>query len=44
LIPYFMLDEGMSEDAAVEAAMRIGLRGADLLEWGLEYARRKTGG
>ena len=44
LIPYFMLDKGMSEDDAVEAAMRIGLRGADLLEWGLDYARRKTGG
>jgi hypothetical protein len=24
--------------------MRVGLRGADLLEWGLDYARRKTGG
>jgi protein tyrosine phosphatase (PTP) superfamily phosphohydrolase (DUF442 family) len=44
LIPYFILDRGMSEDDAVEAAMGIGLRGADLLEWGLEYARRKTGG
>ena len=44
LIPYFILDHGMSEDAAVEAAMKVGLRGADLLEWGLDYARRKTGG
>ena len=44
LIPYFILDQGMSEDDAVEAAMKIGLRGADLLEWGLDYARRKTGG
>jgi protein tyrosine phosphatase (PTP) superfamily phosphohydrolase (DUF442 family) len=44
LIPYFILDQGMSEDDAVEAAMRVGLRGADLLEWGLDYARRKTGG
>ena len=44
LIPYFILDQGMSEDAAVEAAMRIGMRGADLLEWGVDYARRKTGG
>jgi len=43
LIPYFILRKGMSEDEAVEAAMRIGLRGADLLEWGLDYARRKTG-
>ena len=44
LIPYFILDHGMSEDAAIEAAMKVGLRGADLLEWGLDYARRKTGG
>lgn len=44
LIPYFMIDREMPEDAAIEAAMRIGLRGADLLEWGLEYARRKAGG
>ena len=44
LIPYLILDHGMDEEAAVEAAMRIGMRGADLMEWGLEYARRKTGG
>ena len=44
LIPYFILDRGMDEESAVEAAMRVGLRGADLLEWGLDYARRKTGG
>jgi protein tyrosine phosphatase (PTP) superfamily phosphohydrolase (DUF442 family) len=44
LIPWFMIDKGMSEDAAVAAAMKVGLRAADLLEWGLEYARRKTGG
>jgi len=40
LIPYFMLDKGMAEDDAVALAMRIGLRGADLLQWGLEYAHR----
>ena len=28
----------------VLAMMQVGLRGADLLEWGLDYARRKTGG
>lgn len=44
LIPYFILDQGMTEDAAVEAAMKVGLRGADLLEWGLDYARRKKEG
>ena len=43
LIPYFILDEKMEEDDATDAAMRIGLRGADLLEWGLDYARRRGG-
>ena len=44
LIPYLMMDRGMSQDDAVSLAMRVGLRGADLLEWGLEYARRKLAG
>lgn len=44
LIPYFMLDRKMAEEDAVAAAMKIGLRGADLLEWGLEYSQRKAGG
>lgn len=44
LIPHFILDHGMDEDAAVTAAMKVGLRGADLLEWGLDYAKRKAGG
>ena len=44
LIPYFMIDKGMSEDDAVATAMQVGLRGADLLEWALEYTQRKTGG
>ncbi len=43
LIPYFIIDKGMGEDEAVEAAMRVGMRGADLMEWGLDYARRKGG-
>ena len=43
MIPYFILDEKMEEDDATDAAMRIGLRGADLLEWGLDYARRRGG-
>ncbi len=42
LLPHFILDHGMAEDDAIEAAMRIGLRGADVLEWGLDYARRKA--
>ena len=42
LIPYFMLDKGMTEDEAVALAMRVGLRGADLLQWGLDYAHRHS--
>lgn len=40
LIPYFIVDLGMSEEEAVDQAMRIGLRSPELLEWGLTYARR----
>ncbi len=43
LIPYFMRDHGMEEDDAVALAMRVGLRGADLLQWGLSYAYRHAG-
>ena len=43
LIPYFMRDKGMEEDDAVALAMRVGLRGAELLEWGLDFARRHPG-
>ncbi len=42
LLPHFILDHGMTEDTAIETAMRTGLRGADVLEWGLDYARRKA--
>ncbi len=40
LIPYFILDQGMDEQDAVDQAMRVGLRSAEYMEWGLEYARR----
>lgn len=43
LIPYFILDRGMDEQAAIDAAMAAGLRNAGLMEWGVEYARRKQG-
>ncbi len=43
LIPWFMLDQGMDEEAAIEQAMRVGLRSAELMEWGLDYARRYRG-
>lgn len=40
LIPYFMLDEKMEEEDAINQAMRVGLRSPEMLEWGLDYARR----
>lgn len=40
LIPYFMLDHSMEEDDAVALAMRVGLRGADVMQWGLDYVSR----
>lgn len=42
LIPYFILDRGMSEQDAVDAAMMIGLRSAEMMEWGIAYARTHT--
>jgi protein tyrosine phosphatase (PTP) superfamily phosphohydrolase (DUF442 family) len=40
LLPYFILDQSLDEENAVNQAMRVGLRSAELLEWGLDYARR----
>ena len=40
LIPYLMLDRGLGEESAVNAAMRMGTRHAELLEWALAYVRR----
>ena len=40
LLPFLILDQGMEEEDAVEQAMRVGLRSAEVLEWGLDYARR----
>jgi hypothetical protein len=39
-----MLDQGLEEDDAVGQAMRVGLRSAELMEWGTDYARRKQEG
>ena len=44
LIPWLILNQGMTEEEATMAAMRMGLRGAHLLEWGLEYARKNSKG
>ena len=40
LLPYFINDHGMSQQDAVALAMRVGLRGAELMQWGLDYAAR----
>jgi protein tyrosine phosphatase (PTP) superfamily phosphohydrolase (DUF442 family) len=40
LLPYLILDQSLDEEDAINQAMRVGLRSADLLEWGLDYARR----
>jgi protein tyrosine phosphatase (PTP) superfamily phosphohydrolase (DUF442 family) len=42
LLPHLMLEHGLTEEDAIGQAMRIGLRSADLLEWGLDYARRNS--
>jgi protein tyrosine phosphatase (PTP) superfamily phosphohydrolase (DUF442 family) len=42
LLPHLMLEHRLTEEDAIAQAMRIGLRSADLLEWGLDYARRKS--
>lgn len=42
LIPILMLDLGYDDDAAVTAAMGVGLRSAELLEWAVDYTRRKA--
>jgi protein tyrosine phosphatase (PTP) superfamily phosphohydrolase (DUF442 family) len=42
LIPYLILDKGMEEEAAVEVAMKIGLRSAELMELALEYVRKQV--
>jgi protein tyrosine phosphatase (PTP) superfamily phosphohydrolase (DUF442 family) len=41
LIPYLMLDEGMEQEEAVERAMTMGLRSAELMELALEYVRKQ---
>lgn len=43
LLPYLMLDRGLSEDDATMVAMKIGMRNAEAMESALEYVRRKRG-
>jgi protein tyrosine phosphatase (PTP) superfamily phosphohydrolase (DUF442 family) len=42
LLPYLILEQGLEEEDAISQAMRVGLRSAELMEWGLDYARRKS--
>lgn len=42
LLPHLILEHGLTEEDAIAQAMRVGLRSADLLELGLDYARRKS--
>src|SRR5690348_9225507 len=43
LLPYFILEQGMDEEAAITQAMRLGMRSADLMAQALEYARSRQG-
>jgi len=43
LIPYLMLDKGLGEEEAVEIAMKVGMRSAELMEWALEYVKARKG-
>jgi len=40
MLAWLILDHGFEEQDAVDQALRVGLRNADLMEWGLDYARR----
>lgn len=40
LIPYLMIDEKMEQEDAVDMAMSIGLRSAELMEIAVQYASR----
>ena len=41
LLPYFVLDQGMDVEEAVDRAMRVGMRDAGLMQEALEYVRRQ---
>lgn len=41
MIPYLMLDRGLSEDDAVLEAMKMGTRNAELIESALAYVQEK---
>jgi protein tyrosine phosphatase (PTP) superfamily phosphohydrolase (DUF442 family) len=41
MIPYLMLDRGLSEDDAVMEAMKMGTRSAELIESALEFVKQQ---
>lgn len=43
LLPFLILDHGMEEEDALAIASRVGLRSPELMQWGVEYARRHAG-
>lgn len=44
MLALLILDHGFEEQDAVDQALRVGMRNADLMEWGLDYARRHRPG
>ena len=44
LLPHLILDKGLTDEEATDCAMQVGLRSAEYLEWGLEYARKQKAG
>jgi protein tyrosine phosphatase (PTP) superfamily phosphohydrolase (DUF442 family) len=44
MLAWLILDHGFEEEDAVDQALQVGLRNADLMEWGLDYARRHRRG
>lgn len=43
LLPYLMLDEGKSQDEAIEIAVQVGLRSPELAQTALAYVERQQG-
>lgn len=43
LLPHFILDHGLSEEDAVQQSMRVGMRSAEQLAWGLDYVHLHGG-
>ena len=41
IISHLVLDHQVGDEEATAIALKGGLRGAEILEWGLDYARRK---